>query len=155
MSQAVESLLGKELAAVDQFLDLLREEQRVLQEGPAERLRALGEEKLALVDALNCLESEREKLLAGNPGPSNRARMESWLAGKAATPACRTQWAKLMERAGEARRLHTLNAEMVNSLLRRTGEAIDILMQRKKEAALYGSDGQATEVTGSRIVDSA
>ena len=152
MTLSVDLLLDKELAAVDAFLKLLQEEHEVLKRGPAERLHSLGEQKILLVDTLNALEVQREQLLAGAPGDTPGKRMEAWLTGKSAH---RPKWNKLLEQAREARRMHSINAELVNSLLRRTGDAISILTQRQKEVSLYGSNGQAAEVTGSRIVDSA
>jgi len=155
MSLTVESLLDKELTALEAFLRLLQDEHELLKLGPAERLHSLSEQKMQLVAALNALEAQREQLLGGAPGDTAAKRMEAWLKTKAGTSTIRSKWAKLLDQAREARRMHVLNAELVNSLLRRTGDAINILMQRQKEVSLYGSDGQATEVTGSRIVDSA
>jgi flagellar biosynthesis protein FlgN len=155
MTLSIDLLLDKELAAVDAFLKLLQEEHEVLKRGPAERLHSIGEQKILLVDTLNALEVQRERLLDGVSGDTPGKRMEAWLAGKSAKSAHRSKWDKLLEQAREARRMHSINGELVNSLLRRTGDAIGILTQRQKEVSLYGSNGQATEVTGSRIVDSA
>jgi len=155
MSLSIDPLLDKELAAVEAFLKLLQEEHKVLEHGPPERLHSLGEQKIQLVDTLNALEVQREQLLDGIPGDTPTKRMDAWLTAKAGRSASRSKWEKLLEQAREARNMHRLNAELVNSLLRRTGDAISILTQRQKEVSLYGSDGQAADVTGSRIVDSA
>ena len=51
--------------------------------------------------------------------------------------------------------MHLENQELLNKRLATTEAALDILMQRQKDTAVYGSDGQTTSLSGSRIVDSA
>lgn len=151
MSARAHSLLAAEKTLVARFLDLLRQEQALLVCGEADSLRAVGQAKLDLVDQLNRAEAARIDFLSNE----KTATMADWLKLLPTESPLREQWSDILELAREAKRLHILNGELINSHLARTSEAIAILTQRQKNEALYGSNGQTETGTGSRIVDSA
>lgn len=155
MSKTIELLLAQELTAVKTFIGLLTEEHELLKQGVADGLQALSERKLALVGQLNALESQRDTLLGPGQQTSPSERMQAWLQSHPQASNIHANWSSLLELAREARRLHQMNGEILSILLNRTSEAIQILTQQQKEVSLYGSDGQASSPTGSRIVDSA
>lgn len=156
MSARAHSLLAAEKTLVARFLDLLRQEQALLVCGEADSLRAVGQAKLDLVDQLNRAEAARIDFLSNEKTASmKQPSMADWLKLLPTESPLREQWSDILELAREAKRLHILNGELINSHLARTSEAIAILTQRQKNEALYGSNGQTETGTGSRIVDSA
>jgi len=81
--------------------------------------------------------------------------MRTWLLAHPQEGEAGKLWDDILALAEEAKRLHTLNGELIALHLRKTTEAIDILSQRQRDKPLYGSDGQSTGGSGNRIVDSA
>lgn len=151
----LKQLLEEEKGLVTRFLDVLREEQSALVEGLAETLSGLSQTKLELVNALNAAEAARGAIIAASTAGNGKAEMKAWLLRHPAERAASLLWEDILGLAQEARQLHEMNGELIAMHLSKTTEAIDILTQRQKEAALYGSNGQAASGTGSRIVDSA
>lgn len=148
-------LLADEKELVSRFLNMLREEQSLLVSGDADSLHAIGLGKLELVELLNRAEASRTDFLSAETPSGKKPEMTEWLKQHPTEKFARQLWSDILELAREARQLHTLNGELINSHLARTAEAIAILTQRQKDQALYGSNGQAAAGTGSRIVDSA
>lgn len=151
----LQQLLEAEKGLVTRFLGLLREEQSALVEGLAETLSVLNQTKLELIDTLNTAEAARGAFIAASSTGNGKAEMKAWLLRHPAEKSARLLWEEILDLAREARQLHEMNGELIAMHLSKTSEAIDILTQRQKEAALYGSNGQAASGTGSRIVDSA
>lgn len=153
MIQSLESILAQELESVGTFIAILREEHDVLRDGPVDDLGPLREKKLALVEHLNTLEGEREKLLPKAAAKTAAVSMEAYLIDKPEASHLAAQWKKLLELARQAKELHQLNAKILTGLLDRTDEAINVLRAKQKSTPLYGSDGQVSAGSGSRIVD--
>lgn len=153
----IEHLLEQECAQLGRFISLLEDEQAALMQAQPTPLAQIEEEKTAVVSALNTLSEARLRAATPVSGPRNDDReiMQTWLGSQACGPRAKDLWQQLTEMAHTAQRLNALNAQLVNQHLSRTSQALSILDRQRNSAPLYGSDGQATHYTGSRIVDSA
>lgn len=154
MSQLQRSL-ANEAALLRRFIEVLREEQSLLVARQADALARVNAAKLELVELLNTAERGRLDLLGRTPSQAGQQEMDNWLQQHPAETAARQQWQALISLAREAREIHNINGELIAMHLAHTSEALDILTQRQNQSALYGSNGQATPGSGSRIVDSA
>lgn len=147
--------LERETGLVSRFVALLTQEQEALTAAKPESLPAIHEEKTSLIGQLNTLESQRNQLIGGTPTLSEKERMALWLSAHPAETKIAGQWATLIGLALDAKRLNELNARLVKLHLDRTTQALAILTRRSEENTFYGANGQASQFTGSRIVDSA
>ncbi len=152
---ALAAILERENALVLRFIDVLQAEQTALSSAQTGALEAINTEKLALVEALNLVGQERGSLINKDDSNPSQAQMSEWFASNSGEEKAGQLWASLMELAREARRLHELNGKLLDVMMRRTTEALDILTYRQQDVPLYGSDGQTASASGSRIVDSA
>ena len=148
------NLLQDEKKLVKLFLECLRNEQAALVAAEVERLGILGQQKLGLIDKLNDIESRRLSLI-GHHNPLDKSAMHDWFAAHPEDSAAEAIWSEILSLARDARRLHQMNGELIRMHLEKTQEAIAVLTLRQKEVGLYGSDGQASSASGSRLVDSA
>lgn len=148
-------LLGEEKRLVEKFIALLALEQDALTKGAADELPLIVNDKKTLVEALNSLETTRASLISSTPQDSGNQAMERWLSIHPDEKSVANLWREILKLAAEAKQQHALNGRLINMHLTRTSEALNILTQRQQYTGLYGSDGQATSGSGSRIVDSA
>lgn len=148
-------LLTRETQLVSQFVALLKQEQEALQSGVPDSLETISKEKEALVGQLNRLETERSAFVAPTTNAEDRSGMKAWLAQHPHDKHIPPLWEKLNTLARQAKALHEINGQLIEIHLSRTSAALAILEQHKQQHSLYGSDGQASAPTGSRIVDSA
>jgi flagellar biosynthesis protein FlgN len=147
--------LEREIDLISRFLVVLEQEQEALQTAQPEALAPLLDSKTNLVDQLNKLESERIKLVGGRAELSDKERMLTWLEANPAEKKIAALWNKLIALALSAKSQSELNSTLVKLHLDRTAKALAILTRHTQENTLYGSNGQASIYTGSRIVDSA
>ena len=146
----LEKTLFEEKELVVRFLDALRKEQAALVDGDADSLKPISEIKLRLVAQLNAAEAGRASLI---PLASEKTGMMRWFSEHPEENNARALWLKIISLARVARQMHKMNGELLALHLAKTNEALSILIQRQKDVALYGSDGQSSTGTGSRIVD--
>lgn len=144
-----------EISLISSFVRLLNEEQEALKVGESSALAEIGAAKTALVEKLNGLESERRAALGIAGEHNTREAMSQWLAKHPEEQTAAVNWQKLLKLASEAKQLHELNAGLVAIHLQQTSEALAILTRRLEHDSLYGKNGQAAQISGSRIVDSA
>lgn len=154
MSDVVD-LLAREAELVAEFIAALSDEQRALSQGDIDPLAAINARKSALAEKLNTLEAERDATLAAGGFEAGRSGMARWLASHDRESSAAAQWGQLLKLAAEARNLNNLNGQLIALRLQATGEAIATLTARAEQNALYGPDGQAAQITGSRIIDAA
>jgi len=148
-------VLTREIDQVSRFVQLLKMEQEVLKSGRPDDLSTINEEKVKLVEQLNQLGAERVQSTGALEPTADQASMASWLAQQPQEKQSAVLWAKLIQIAREAKELHDLNGQLIGMHLRQTNDALAILTERQQENTLYGSNGQSSQLTGSRIVDSA
>ena len=149
------ALAARETDQLKEFIALLKLEQDALKQADASALPAISEQKLRLVEALNTIEKERSVALGTAVGENGRSAMTRWLAAHPEQKNIASGWKKLMDLAREAKLLHELNGQLIKMHLDQTGELLAALSQQFQKNTLYGSDGQTSSTSGSRIVDSA
>lgn len=152
---SIERLLEQEIAQLGRFIQLLEREQEALKHADPAPLAMIEQEKTAVVEALNTLSAARLACITRKTDANDKETMLAWLQTQAPNAPASQHWQRLTEQARTAQRLNALNAQLVSQHLARTSQALSILDRSRTSAPLYGSDGQATHYTGSRIVDSA
>lgn len=148
-------LLTRETALVSRFIFLLEQEQSALNTGTTDLLAAINTEKLLLVDQLNQIGSQRIQSTDLSGTATDRSKMANWLKQHPQEKESAVLWVNLLKQAQEAKLLHEMNGKLISLHLQKTSDAISILTCLHKENSLYGSNGQSSSMTGSRIVDSA
>jgi flagella synthesis protein FlgN len=151
----IAAITEREIALISRFVALLKDEQETLKRADASALPEISAAKIDLVEQLNLLEAERRTALGIAGDEKTRAAMAVWLANNPNDQTAAVNWEKLLNLAQEAKQLHELNAQLVGMHLQQTSEALVILTRQAEQHTLYGSNGQAAQVSGSRIVDSA
>ncbi len=151
----IAAITEREIALISRFVALLKDEQETLKRADASALPEISAAKIGLVEQLNLLEVERRTALGIVGDEKTRAAMVVWLANNPNDQTAAVNWEKLLNLAQEAKQLHELNAQLVGMHLQQTSEALVILTRQAEQHTLYGSNGQAAQVSGSRIVDSA
>ncbi|MBL8430338.1 MAG: flagellar protein FlgN [Dechloromonas sp.] len=146
-------MLKREAELVMRFRDTLLREQHILQSGTSDGLAEVNAEKLSLVESLNIAGVERAHALSS--GDIDTIDMQAWFASRPSEKEAAEEWNNLLETAREARDINELNGNLIQVLHQKTSDALFILTQGKADQSLYGSDGQASLSTGSRIIDSA
>ena len=146
-------LLKREAELVVRFRDTLLREQQILRNGTTEGLAEISAEKLSLVDSLNIAGAERARTLSSSD--NDLIDMQSWFAARPAEREAAELWKILLGTAREARDLNALNGNLIQVLHQKTSDALSILTQGKVDQSLYSSNGQTSQSTGSRIIDSA
>lgn len=149
------AITQQEIELVSRFVALLQKECEALQRAEVGTLPEIAGEKTPLIEQLNTLEMKRGQLLKAGPGENVSTAMSRWLEANPKEQKIAADWEKLLDLAREAKRLNTLNSSLVKMHLNHTGEMLDVLTQQARKQALYGSNGQASQLSGSRIVDSA
>ncbi|MDR2188319.1 MAG: flagellar protein FlgN [Azonexus sp.] len=155
MMDDLAAITRREIALINHFIDLLKEEQEALRQANPEPLPRLAAAKVEQVEQLNALEAERRATLGISSEDKVRSAMENWLSANPAEQQLARDWQTLLDLAREAKELHRLNAGLITLHLQQTADALHILDSRRAADALYGNDGQATGPSGSRLVDSA
>ena len=151
----VAAITEREIALISSFIACLNEEQECLKRADASSLPEISAAKIELVDQLNALEIERRSALGIASDTNTREAMAQWLKTHIEAQTAAVNWENLLNLAREAKQLHELNARLVDIHLQQTSEALTILTRQADQHTLYGSNGQAAQNSGSRIVDSA
>lgn len=149
------SITKQEIDLVSRFVALLKKECEALKQAEVRPLADLAVEKAQLIEQLNAFEKMRAALLGVTDSQNVGTAMTLWLEKNLGQAGVRANWKKLMDLAREAKALNNLNSSLVSMHLNQTGELLSALTQQPQKHALYGSNGQASQLTGSRIVDSA
>lgn len=150
-----QQVVTEELDCVCRFLELLQTENLALKSGELADLEEISRKKSTLIPEL---EAKTQARLAffGVTNPTTAAQDAArWFAENPNEREARENWETLLKTAAKARDIHKANEVLVSLLLQRTNAALDILVQRQRDQTTYGSNGQATSPTGSRIIDSA
>lgn len=151
----IEQRLAEELGELERFLTLLDAEQIVLQQGEADKLPPLVEQKSALAARLGQLLAEREQLLINAGFTGGREGMESWLARQSNTTNLVEQWRRLLAMAQTARDRQDTNGKLIAVQLQHNQQALAALMSASGRPLTYGPDGQQRVGGGGRTLGSA
>jgi flagellar biosynthesis protein FlgN len=151
----VTRILDSEIEAVRRLLSLLEDEQKALRDATPELLSQIGPQKAELITRLNQLEEQRVAQLPDLGNKMNpQLAMSTWLGQQKSDDIAHSLWSTLLELARQAKTTNELNGKLVALHLQHTNQALSAL-SRQTDPGLYGSNGQASTLTGSRIVDSA
>jgi flagella synthesis protein FlgN len=153
----LQQIVESELAAVQRFIALLRQEQEALRLGQDDALLGLVEQKSLVADDLTKVAAQRNALLASSGFPPDRPGIENWLAraipDQKSRSALAETWGSLTTLAAEARELNRLNGDLIQIRMRHNTQALEALLGASRPLSLYGPDGQARSHGSRRIND--
>lgn len=135
------SVIEHELAAVRQFIELLRVEQAALMQADVERLIALSEEKLQQSGQLNALAQARSRWWSDQGFAATPDGIRQWRASMPSPQA--GAWDELLEDARTAKQLNDTNGKLIRAHLQHHQQALSALLHAADRAGVYGADGQA------------
>jgi flagella synthesis protein FlgN len=150
----IANLLTQELAALQIFVDLLREEQSLLVSATSDELGSLATDKSHSAIELGQLSTARDQELIKLNFPTGRAGMDAWVISDAGIP-FQGNWDRLLGLAREARGLNEANGKLIALHLQLNQQALAALLAAADQTATYGPDGQAIPSVGGRSLGSA
>lgn len=156
MSAPLLAAIAAESAALQRFIAVLEEEQKLLIGGDADAVLPLLEKKTALIAELGAAGQQREAALQALGVDIRKDAMEAWFAE--ATADYQTQWQTLLELAQTANRINSTNGQLINTRLQHNQQALSILMNAAGnlgDSSTYGPDGHKTTGSGTRPLGSA
>lgn len=133
--------LQAETAAIRQFNDLLKTEQKALGSNQIDSLTQFAKNKSEQVETLNRLAAERMGQLAALGISADEKGMEQWLA--IAGGEARKVWNDLLDIAREANANNQINGKLIQQCMQQHQQALTVLMAAANQVKLYGADGQA------------
>ena len=155
MSAALLAAIAAETAALQRFIAVLEQEQRLLIGGDADAVLPLLEQKTALIAELGAAGLQREAALQTLGIGISKDAVDAWIT---TTPAdFQAHWQSLLELAQNANRLNSTNGQLINTRLQYNQQALSILMNAAGNLGddTYGPDGHKTTGSGSRTLGSA
>jgi flagella synthesis protein FlgN len=149
-------LLAAETREVGAFIELLREEQKLLaSSGNADALLPLAERKSEFAGRLRAIGEQRERYLAAHRCKPGREGLEAHLAAAPEGKTLQPQWRQLLALAKEARALNETNGKLIAIHWQHNQKALAALMSAADGAMVYGPDGQQVGGAGRRFLSSA
>jgi flagella synthesis protein FlgN len=136
--------LRAELAALQEFCQILRAEQDALMRRDVEAILKLSEVKSEQVERLSALASIRAAYLDSLHLPTDRRGMAEWLVvhGRADQPELSRLWHQLLEAASEAQSINQSNGALIGVRLQHNQAALTTLHAAARRHTLYRPDGQ-------------
>lgn len=155
MSAPLLAAIAAETAALQRFISVLEEEQKLLIEGDADAVLPLLEKKTGLITELGAAGEQREAALQALGIEIRKEAMEAWFASAPAD--LQAHWQKLLELAQTANRINSTNGQLINTRLQYNQQALSVLMNAAGNLGddTYGPDGHKTTGAGSRTLGSA
>jgi flagellar biosynthesis/type III secretory pathway chaperone len=150
----IESLLTLELELVRKFIDCLVKEQAVLSKDKVHDLQSITDCKNQLLGEMIDLTDQRNALLRQAGFPDNVDGLKTWLALNA-SPSNKSVFDSLRSLSAQAKMLNESNASLVNSRLQATQQALSILLPQEQAPSLYNLQGQSSQRSGFKLIDSA
>ena len=153
MTATPEDLLktvASEVQQIQQFVDLLEEEQSSLKDGSTSALTSIAEQKESLAAQLNSFARRRNDLLLLLGHTADRAGMDAWVVKH---PQAANGWSKTLALATKAREINRLNGKLIQMRMQHNSRALDILLRKENTLDLYGPDGKASGLGDRRIDD--
>jgi flagellar biosynthesis protein FlgN len=152
---SIATITEGEIELISRFVSLLSEERDALKAANIAALPVIAANKLQLIDQLNAVEQTRSQLLGCPESKHIRQAMAHWIADHPGEKATATSWKKVLELSLQAKQAHELNSRLINMHMQQNSEMLDILTGQAGRSSLYGSNGQTSQATGNRIIDSA
>lgn len=146
------ALLGSEIQSLQQFLDLLQQEQNTLARGSRDQIGAQLEEKARLLQDLTRYTRQRDALLKADRCPATREGMDTWIAraGESARGEVAALWQTVLKLAQRALQLNQTNGILIESGLRANQGAIGVLCAALNLGQVYGHDGRPQPALSNR-----
>lgn len=150
MSDSLLSAISAETSALQQFIAILEEEQKLLIGGDADAVLPLIDKKTVLITALGNAGQQRESALRELGIEAHKEAMEAWFAK--APAALQQRWQQLLELAQTANRLNNTNGQLINTRMQYNQQALSILINAGSSISddTYGPDGHKSTGSGSR-----
>lgn len=152
-AEVLANLFQQEIPLVQDFLNLLEQENNLLQNFRSEGLDDLVAQKNKLLPQIQDLENQRINLL-NLPEKSETAATDNLIA-QIDDPKISILWEILRELAKNVQELNSQNGNLLGLHLNKTNEILKILQQQTDKPTLYGKQGRAYEESGGRISDKA
>lgn len=147
--------LREECAAMQQFLTLLQEEQECLLRGNADAVGAQIARKSGWLQKLAGLAERRRAFLQSQRCASDRRGMDSWLAAHPEAAELAGTWHTLLKLTHQASQANEANGTLITTRLQSNQQALSALAASTRSGNLYGKDGQAVGLWGSRQLGAA
>lgn len=145
--------VSKEVNLVQQFVELLEQEQDVLTNGRTDQLPAMAESKEKLAAELNELSRQRNGFLVSLGYPPDRLGMESWIAANPVQKETVSAWNQTLSLAARAKDLNLRNGQLIQLRMKYNSQALEILLRKENNLDLYGPDGRSSTLGDRRIDD--
>ena len=158
-AEVLANLFQQEIPLVQDFLNLLEQENNLLQNFRSEGLYDLVAQKNKLLPQIQDLENQRINLLnlpekSESTSNSITAATDNLIA-QIDDPKISILWEILRELAKNVQELNSQNGNLLGLHLNKTNEILKILQQQTDKPTLYGKQGRAYEESGGRISDKA
>ena len=158
-AEVLANLFQQEIPLVQDFLNLLEQENNLLQNFRSEGLDDLVAQKNKLLPQIQDLENQRINLLnlpekSESTSNSITAATDNLIA-QIDDPKISILWEILRELAKNVQELNSQNGNLLGLHLNKTNEILKILQQQTDNPTLYGKQGRAYEESGGRISDKA
>lgn len=158
-AEVLANLFQQEIPLVQDFLNLLEQENNLLQNFRSEGLDDLVAQKNKLLPQIQDLENQRINLLnlpekSESTSNSITAATDNLIA-LIDDPKISILWEILRELAKNVQELNSQNGNLLGLHLNKTNEILKILQQQTDKPTLYGKQGRAYEESGGRISDKA
>lgn len=158
-AEVLANLFQQEIPLVQDFLNLLEQENNLLQNFRSEGLDDLVAQKNKLLPQIQDLENQRINLLnlpekSESTSNSITAATDNLIA-QIDDPKISILWEILRELAKNVQELNSQNGNLLGLHLNKTNEILKILQQQTDKPMLYGKQGRAYEESGGRISDKA
>lgn len=158
-AEVLANLFQQEIPLVQDFLNLLEQENNLLQNFRSEGLDDLVAQKNKLLPQIQDLENQRIDLLnlpekSESTSNSITAATDNLIA-QIDDPKISILWEILRELAKNVQELNSQNGNLLGLHLNKTNEILKILQQQTDKPTLYGKQGRAYEESGGRISDKA
>lgn len=158
-AEVLANLFQQEIPLVQDFLNLLEQENNLLQNFRSEGLDDLVAQKNKLLPQIQDLENQRINLFnlpekSESTSNSITAATDNLIA-QIDDPKISILWEILRELAKNVQELNSQNGNLLGLHLNKTNEILKILQQQTDKPTLYGKQGRAYEESGGRISDKA
>lgn len=147
---AFSTALEAEVAALQQFLQLLHAEQDALNEGSIDKLQEISRLKSDQVVALSQLSAGHFPNLRTPDAVKDEVAEFIRKSDSDGRHGLAKSWEMLLDLAKEAHRLNQHNGAMIAAQLKYNQQALAILQEAAKQSTLYGPDGHAQSLGSGR-----
>ncbi len=136
-------LTQQEFALMQDFAQVLVQEEAALIDNSADRLIGITEEKNGLLTQILALEKNRNTCLASSGYTADREGMRSLLSATNAPTELGIAWRELLEISSRAQENNRVNGILIHRQLNRNQSTLNLLNNNSQAGAIYGADGQS------------